>query len=215
MAKKHTKILALDAKPCRFGKISNNLEKHGKEWVTAFTIPVSELMLTKPELNAFMRDKYCHQSWFDTSRGNQAAEPMAWWGGECFHVSESFEADQGAVICSGNKQLDFESEGDPKEDNYRPAIVVDKIKLTPQVGGLTELACSIYLRPGIGRTNLTLQDHQHREVKLTLIDAKVAEREKRQPQLPMGEPGSAAETPEGPTSGANTEEPGGATTATH
>lgn len=189
MAKKHAQILKLDSKLCRLGKVSNNLEKHGSDWVTAFTIPVMELMLTKAELNAFMRDKYCHQSWYDTSKGNAATEPMHWWGGESFYVSETFEADQGAIIVSGDKQLDFESEGDPKEDSYRPAIVVSKIVLTPRIGGLTELSCSIYLRPGIGKTNLALQDHQHREVKLTLVDAKVAEREKRQPQLPMGEPG--------------------------
>jgi hypothetical protein len=188
MAKKHTKILRLDGKLCRFGKISNNLERHGDDYVTAFTIPVTELMLTKAELNAFMRDKYCHQSWYDTTKGNQAAEPMPWWGGESFYVSEAFEADKGSIIVSGDRELEFESEGDPKEDTYKPAIVVSKIVLTPRTGGLTEFNGSIYVRPGIGKTNLALQDHQHREVKLTLIDGRVAEREKRQPQLPMGEP---------------------------
>lgn len=189
MAKKHTQILNLEGKTCRLGKISNNLEKHGAEWVTAFTIPVTDLMLNKAELNDFLRDKYAHQSWFDTSKGNAAAEPMRWWNGESFYVSESFEAESGAITVSGDKQLDFESEGDPKEDNYRAAIVVSKIVLTPQVGGLTEVRCSVYLRPGIGKTNLALQDHQHREVKLTLVDARVAERERKQPQLPMGEAG--------------------------
>ena len=198
MAKKHAKILRLDTKLCRMGKISNNLEKHGGDHVTAFTIPIAELMLTKAELmltkaelNAFMRDKFCYQSWYDTTKGNQAAEPMPWWGGESFYVSETFEADAGTITVSGDKACDFASEGDPKDDDYRAAIVVSKIKLTPRTGGLTELTCSIYLRPGVGKTNLALQDHQHREVKLTLVDAKVAERDSKQPQLPIGEPGEA------------------------
>jgi hypothetical protein len=189
MAKKHTKILRLDEKLCRLGKLSNNLEHSGDEYVTGFTIPISELMLTKAELNAFMRDPLCWQSWYDTSKGNKAAEPMMWWwGGESFYVSEAFEADKGSIIVSGDKALEFESTGNPKEDDYRAGVVVSKIQLVPCTGGLTELRCSIYVRPGLGKTNLVLQDHQHREVKLTLIDAKVAEREKRQPQLPLAEP---------------------------
>jgi hypothetical protein len=181
MAKKHAKILKLEEKVCRLGKVANNLERHGQDWVTGFTIPVFQLMLTKAELNTFMRDKYCHQSWFDTSKG---CEPMAWWQGESFYIAESYEADSGTIIVSGNKALEFESTGDPKEDDYKPGIVLSKIVLTPQVGGMTELKCSVYLRPDIGKTNLLLQEHQHREVKLTLA-ASVSEADKRQPQLPM------------------------------
>jgi len=190
MAKTHTKILNLEGKTCRLGKISNNLERHGEDYVTAFTLPFTELMLTKAELNSFMRDKLTHTSWFDTSKGNAAAEPMAWWGGESFYLSESFQADRAAIIVSGDRELEFESSGDPKEDDYRPAMVISKLVLTPQVGGMVEARGSLYLRPGIGKTNLALQDHQHREVKLTLVNARVTERDKKQPQLPMGEPGS-------------------------
>lgn len=189
---KRGKTLNLDEKTCRLGKISNNLEKHGGEWVTAFTIPFSGLMLTKPELNTFMRDKYTWQSWFDTSKAG-APEPMVWWGGESFYVSETFEADTASIKTSADKPLEFESEGDPKDDDkYRPAMTVEKIVLTPQQGGFVEVRGSLYCRPGIGRINLALQDHQHREVKLTLVNARVAERAKRQPQLPLGDAGSAA-----------------------
>jgi hypothetical protein len=202
MAKKHAKILRLDEKLCRFGKISNNLERHGDDYETGFTIPVEELMLSKAELNAFMRDPLCWQSWYDTSKGNRAAEPMPWWGGESFSLAESFEADEGSVIVSGDKALEFKSSGDPKGDDYRAGIVISKINLQPRTGGLTELSCSIYVRPGLGKTNLVLQDHQHREVKLTLIDAKVAEREKRQPQLPLGEASDKPESGDPSTSSA-------------
>ena len=91
MAKKHEKILNLEAKVCRMGKISNNLEHHGDEWVTAFTIPITGVMLTKEELNAFMHDKYCHASWFEVK--SNLAQPMSWWGEETFAVSASYESE--------------------------------------------------------------------------------------------------------------------------
>lgn len=202
MAKKHEKILNLDEKVCRMGKISNNLEKHGNEWVTAFSIPISGLLLTKDELNAFMCDKYCHTSWFDT-KGNLVS-PMAWWGEEDFAVSQEFESDALTVIVSGEKPLEFEADrpnGDEDEDDDEegvPACSLSRITLRPQVGGMTEMRFSLYLRPGIGKTNLLLQDHQHREIKLTLSDAKAAAKKARQPELPMGAPEEGEKQASGP-----------------
>lgn len=192
MAKKHEKTLKLEGKTCRLGKIANNLERHGDDHVTAFTIPVTELMLTKAELNAFLRDKLTHASWFAAASGAAAVEPMAWWGGESFYVSETFQGDQAMITVSGDRDLEFDAVGDPKDDDYRPAITVKGIVLTPQVGGMTELRCSVYVRPGVGKTNLALQEHQHREVKLTILDGRVLEREKRQPQLDLGGDGDKA-----------------------
>lgn len=192
MAKRGTKMLRLEGKLCRFGKISNNTERHGDDWDSGFTIPVTELLLTKVELNALMRDAHTWASWFDSDNGKgKAAEPMPWWGDEPFYLSESFEADKLLVTVNVDRELEFEAEGDPKEDTYRPACMISKLKLRPQVGGMTELCFSLYVRPGLGPTNLALQKNQHSEVKLTVIDAKVAEREKRQPQLPMGEGGDS------------------------
>jgi|ERR1700733_483884 len=199
MAKRHDKILQLDAKICRFGKISNNLEKHGKEWVTAFTIPVSGLLLTKAELNKFMRDKYCHQSWFDTSQPGALA-PMSWWGPEDFAVSQAFEADAVTIRVSGDRDLEFlaeEGPGDDEDDgeddgeeSKRAACEISRITLKPQVGGLTEMRFALSLRPDIGKKNLMLQEHQHREVKITLVDGRVKAKRDKQPELPMGQRGS-------------------------
>jgi hypothetical protein len=195
MSKKHAKLLKLEDKVCRFGKISNNLEKHGDDWVTAFTIPVSGLMLTKEELNQFMRDKYCHAAWFDTKAG--MTQPQGWWGEEFFPISQSFEAEGLTIIVSGDRTLEFEAEEaedqDDEDDVGRPACEITKIRLTPQVGGHTEMAFSLSLRPDVGKKNLMLQEHQHREVKITLVDAKASEKNARQGQLPMGAPGAKAE----------------------
>jgi hypothetical protein len=207
MAKRSEKILTLDAKVCRLGKISNNLERHADDYVTAFTIPVAGLMLTKAELNKFMRDKYCYQSWFDTTQPG-AGSPMSWWGDEHFHLSQSFEADELTILVSGDRPLTFEAElksnGDDDDDGNgeetkRAACEITKIMLRPQYGGLTELRFHLSLRPGIGKANLQLQEHQHREVKLTLIGGRVKAKNDRQPQLPMGAPAeSAPETVPGP-----------------
>jgi hypothetical protein len=199
MAKKHTKILTLTGKTCRMGKVSNNLERHGADWISAFTIPITELMLTKAELNSLMRDPLCWASWFATGGKAKADEPMPWWGGESFDLHESFEADKAMITVSGARDLEFEATGDPKEDDYRAAMVISGITLTPRTGGMTELNCKIYVLPGLGKTNLALQDHQHREIKLTVVKARVEDREKRQPQLPMGEGGTQSEPAAGET----------------
>jgi hypothetical protein len=195
MAKKHAKIPNLTDKTCRLGKIANNLERHGKEWVTGFTVPVVEMMLTKAELNALLRDKYAHQSWFDTSKAG-AVEPMSWWNGEEFKLSEEFETDEATITVSGGTELEFQSTGDPKGDDYRAAAQISDVILAPQVGGMTEMRFKLYVLPGIGRTNQKLQEHQHREVKVTWKDARVIDREKRQPELPMGEHGETPAAPE-------------------
>lgn len=211
MAKKHDKILQLEGKICRLGKISNNLERHGKDWETAFTVPFTGLMLTKPELNKFRRDKYCHQSWFDTSKSTM--EPMAWWGDEDFKVSDDFEADELTIVVSGDRELKFESETPKdKDEEPRAACELTKLSLKPQVGGLCEMRGQLYFRPGIGKPNLLLQEHQHREVKITLVDGRVASKRERQPELPMGQLGAGDDVPAGPTS--ITDEPN-TTTAAH
>lgn len=199
MAKKPDKILNLDGKTCRMGKISNNLEHHGEEWVIAFTIPITGVMLTKEELNAFMRDRYTHASWFASEKG--VAQPMAWWSDEDFQLSQSYKAHSLTIVVSGDKDLEFEGEEPSSEDadDGRAACEIAKISLCPQVGGMTELRFSLSLRPGVGRTNLLLQEHQHREIKLTCMGATAKEKDTKQQQLPMGEPAANGNaTPPGP-----------------
>lgn len=184
MAKQHPKILSLEAKHCRMGKISNNLEKHGEEYVTAFTIPISGVMLTKDELNEFMGDKHCHASWFETKRDVQ--QPMPWWGTESFGISGAYASDSLVIVVSGDRALEFEAE-EPEEEgaDVRPACELSRITLTPQVGGLTEMAFALSVRPDLGKTNLMLQEHQHREVKLSILEASAKERAEKQAALPL------------------------------
>lgn len=185
------KALNLADKTCRMGKIANNLENHGGEWVTAFTIPISALTLTKDELNEFMRDKYTHASWFETKR--DLVQPMAWWQGEGFALSGSIEAEEVRIELSGDRVVTIEAEepddSEDEDDVGTPACRLSRIELTPLVGGLTELRFHLYLHPGVGRNNLYLQEHQHREVRLTLLEAQRTKGDVApQPQLPLNAP---------------------------
>lgn len=187
-SKRATPVLNLTGKICRLGKFSNNTEYHGDDWEGAFTFPLTGLMLSKDELNTFLRDKHAHASWFNTN--GSLAEPMPWWNGESFRVSGAFEAEGLELLVSGGRSLQFAADEpgpEVEEDTGRPACVLSKITLTPQVGGLTELTAHLTLRPGLGKDNLLLQEHQHREIKLTLQDARARSKDK-QPELPLGAP---------------------------
>ena len=183
-------MLKLDAMICRFGKISNNLECHGDDYVTEFNIPVSGVMLTAEQLNDFIGDPYCDKSWFNTTKA-KLKEPMAWWERGDFRLKDSLEADACTVKVSGDRQLEFE-----RKDEL-PACRISRMTLRPQVGGMTELSFQLQVRPGIGKTNLILQEHQNREVRLTVGDAKLVTKSKQQ-ALPLGaaEDGDDSEKPD-------------------
>ena len=83
---------------------------------------------------------------------------------------------------------------DDEDDVGRPACVLSSIVLRPQPGGLTELRFSLTLRPGLSKTNLQLQEHQHREIKITLTDATpVAKGAGKQAQLPLADQGGGGD----------------------
>lgn len=189
MAKQQAKALNVEDKTCRLGKYSNNTEFHGDDWDGAWTFKLTGLMLTKDELNAFLADKHAHASWFDSVKG--VHQPMPWWHSEIFYVSDSFEIEQLAIVVSGQRKLEFEGQepdADEQDDVGRPAAVLSKITLKPQYGGMTELCGHLTLRPGFGKENIILQQHQHREVKVTMLDGAVREKSSKQDSLPLAPP---------------------------
>jgi hypothetical protein len=178
-------MINLDAVICRLGKISNNLEKHGDEDVTEFNIPVTGIMLSAEQLNAFIGDPHCDRSWFNTK--GSIREPMPWWSRGNFRLKDKFEANVCAIKVSGDRELAFEPEKD------LPACGIGKIRLKPQVGGFTEMSFQLQLRPGIGKENLLLQEHQNREVRLTVSESRVAQNRGKQQDLPLdGQPSNGA-----------------------
>lgn len=172
--KNEQQMISLIDKICRFGKISNNLELHGEEEVTAFQIPVEGVMLEAKELNAIVGDKYFAGIVFNDKRGLK--EPTdALRKFKPLELADSYENATVIMTLTGDRELEFDE------------CLLKNLTLEPQVGGLTALSIKLYLRPGIGANNLLLQEHQHREVKLTITNATVALKAKsRQQDLPLG-----------------------------
>jgi hypothetical protein len=194
MATKHPKLLSLTGKICRMGKYSNNTEfAGGDDWETAWTLPITGVMLTKDELNELLLDKHAHASWYNTGGKGGLIEPMPWWGEEEFSRSGKLEAEELAIIVSGNRELEFvadEPDPDDEDDVGRAACVLSNMVLRPQPGGLTELRFSLTLRPGSPANRRLLEEHQHREVKITLTDAAPAQKaQSKQAQLPLADQG--------------------------
>jgi hypothetical protein len=190
-------MLKLEKVICRLGKISNNLEKHGDEDVTEFNIPISGVLLTAKQLNDFMDDPHCDRAWFNTK--GSLKEPMPWWQRGEFSVSESLEAEACTIIVSGDQEIEFEAEG------KLPGCKISRITLAPQVGGMTEVCFQLQVRPGIGRENLLLQEHQNREVRLTIAKSRVALKRGKQQNLALdddpeggGEEGNGGKPPAKP-----------------
>jgi hypothetical protein len=65
-------IMNLTKRPGQIGpSINTRTERHGEESVPGVDIPVSGLMLDKPELNALLQDVDAHDALYTDSRGKQ------------------------------------------------------------------------------------------------------------------------------------------------
>jgi len=168
-------------KSCHFGKIANNLRMIGAQEEPEFTIPCEGLMLTPGELDEIL-GQYTHRSWF--TRCKDVWEPCAWWSRAKGHfaIDGAFEAEYCAIY-AGNRKIEFELiEG---EDGDIPAARITRVRFRPHVGGMTEMCCHLHVRPGIGAENLLLQEHQNREVRLTLGETRLANPQGQQQELPL------------------------------
>lgn len=143
----------------RMGKIGNNIEMHGEEEVSGFTLPIT-MTLGHEQLDGLM-GKYFHRSLYNQTKdlweivdGFRRCKPL--------HLEDIYE--EVSVL------IDL-AQGDPLEFSD---CRVSKIVLTPQHGGLTLLDCHLYLHPGLGDENLALQEHQNHEIGVTLQEGKIA-----------------------------------------
>lgn len=173
------------------GKISNNLLNFGTEKVSAFTFPVEGIPLTRELLDEYM-GAYTFNSWYE-QRKDGAWVPCTWWGkreNRDYHVDDEFLCETMSITVSGDRVLEFQSQEPESEDGDPiPAARIKRIVLTPKDGGITLLAFHMQLLPGLGPTNLALQEHQRRHVSITFGDTKAVEREEEaQGDLPLAEP---------------------------
>lgn len=176
--------IALTEVRARQGKISNNLLKFGADmYVPEFTIPITEVMLTREQLGVFLGDPYAFNAWYQ-QRG-EVWEPCTWWShskGE-FTVDDAYVAELCQLKYSGDVTVEFKSdERDPndKDAEITPACRISTIKFIPRVGGLTEMRFHLHVRPSYSKENLVLQEHQNRPLEISVGAAKLVQKGKQQ-----------------------------------
>lgn len=173
-------MFSLTDEHARLGKISNNLERHGDEdTVTGFTLPL-KLRIDRNQLLELMGAEFNAAAWLGSSEAVpwiRRVLPLALEG-------ETYAEVKSAIIVGGNlepahgKELLFE--------NCR----VSQIKIVALApGGITEIHCHLYVRPGIGSENLLLQEYQEREVAVQMTSGKLrVKADKAQQDLPLNDP---------------------------
>jgi hypothetical protein len=129
-------IMNLTKRPAQIGpSINTRTEKHGEEDVPGVDIPVSGLLLDKPELNALLQDPDAHDALYTDTRGKQL-EPR-------FQTITPIGLLEKFV---GAKVTITSFDGQTESLILKPAKI-GKIRLEPQVGGLTQMSCTVQGNP--------------------------------------------------------------------
>jgi hypothetical protein len=182
-------MLDLDNKHAQVGVINNRIEKHGDKDVTAFDIPLTVLLDPK-ELNNLLDDPYKHRALFETK--GDVATPMFPEFSE-FAMKHDLE---GATVTLHIGHSGFEIE-------YKDSCLKGLV-LAPLHGGETQLDFKLQCNPQTKHI-VKLLDAQNTEIKLSVADAKVAEKKKRkQRELPLGPDPKADQDDEGGDSSTTT-----------
>lgn len=149
---------------CEYGKLSNNLEKHGDQEITSFALPFASVMIDEATANAIAGDPYFTRSIFNDNKG--FLEPCTWVR-ESIRFPEKYDSAVASITLPSDEILTFED------------CRIGAIEIMPTAGGLCELKFQLQVAPGIGRENLLLQEYQHsKSIKLEIADAKVALKKK-------------------------------------
>lgn len=180
-------------------KLSLNV-LHKDPNLTIMTLPIEGIELVQEQLDAFM-GKHTFRSWYD-QRADGSWHPCAWWNHRDdadFPIDAAFHTDTLTLGLSGALQLVFERQEPAEEgDDPIPAAKITSIRLKPTPGGVTMLSLHVQVRPGLGKDNLLLQEHQYRPITITLGDTKVAPKKAKQQSLPL-EPAKDTNQQEGNT----------------
>lgn len=132
-------MLTITKRTAKIGNaIQSRSEMHGEDSVTAIDIPLSMIMLTAVELNAIMREPYAHNALFNHRvAGGGLVEPML------KHIKPIAldEKIEGAKITI--------THGVDAEVIRLAPVKLAKIRLEPQLGGLTSMACTAQCTPDL------------------------------------------------------------------
>lgn len=150
-------MLNLPETYARMGKLSNNLEKHGEEDVTAFDIPFDGITLTSEQLCAFLEDPYADR-WLFNTKANVRESNLARF--KPLELDEIFD-EATVVLTIFDTSYTFSD------------CRVKDIVLLGQRGGDVLLSLNVRLRPENDDQIVTLIAQQNHEVKIDVQDAKI------------------------------------------
>lgn len=200
--------IAFDAAAAVMRKISINVLGKDAE-NTLFTLPLEGIELSREELNALLGDR-TFEAWYKQNK-DKSYHPMDYWrerkNGD-FESDAVFKCETCIIEVSGGKKIEFEmlkaDENDPDSEEV-PAAKAHSLVFKPMPGGITLLSLHLQVRPGVGKDNLALQNHQYRPVKVSLAgERKAGKADGAQGSLALGNGTPAgADTGEGarPVSG--------------
>jgi hypothetical protein len=159
----------LTQRPAQIGpSINVRTEKHGEENVPAVDIPVTDIFLDKDEFNGLMQDEDAHDAFFTDERGKQL-EPR-FQGIAAITLSDKFTGARVTIKRNGS---------DAENLVLKPAKIA-KVKLEPQVGGLTLVSFTVQGNPSDHTDVLALLNCKCR---IQVIGASLEEKAPDQPEL--------------------------------
>ena len=166
-------MLNIESTHAVLGKVSNNIENHGDEEVTAFDIPVSGILLSREQVNQLLDDSVADRVLFNTTRTKDVQPSL-----KCFEPFALKDKFDGATI-----RFDF---GTGKGEKFTLKDCKAKgVTLEPQNGGNTLVALSIRVRPENDAQILQLLGHQNRSCKISISEAKIATNAAAKKQMDM------------------------------
>jgi hypothetical protein len=175
-------ILSLSKRPAQVGpSINTRTEKHGNDDVPGIDIPVSQIFLDKDELNALLQDVEGHDALYTEARGEQL-EPR-------FQTIQPLVLDD--KFTGAKVSLEVTTGGEKTVLHLKPAKIA-KIKLEPQVGGLTLMSCTVQGNPQDHTDVLALLNQKCR---LSILNAERDEKPVPEPELPLGHEAQGEEAP--------------------
>ena len=149
-------MLKIDRRRCSIGSsINTRTEKHGEDDVTALDIPLVKIGLTAAELPEVMLEKHAYELLYNTRKG-RPDEPI--WSR--FHPLTFAQKIEGVNVWSylGRKTL------------KRKGVTLAKVRIEPQIGGVTFLSVQVQCTPTLDDTIEALLGALNREVEV-MIDA--------------------------------------------
>ena len=171
-------MLTLHETPCRLGKFSNNLDKHGEDDLTSFDVPVELEGMPSEALNELMEDRLFSTRLFDTATpGNPISVGAGFMKLAPLKFRDTFEDTHIDLLLSSSKT-----------PHHFEGVKISKIVLEPCLGGTTKCGFSVHLKPDTDKQILQLLHHQRREVIISVSGGKLVESKKQQDlELAQGE----------------------------